>query len=338
MGWWDGMGLTPSVGRSGMGDVQIIWSKVGVKGRVGIADVGAMDMFVWPILVIFEPPSVLLDAGGRFLITSRRSFSDADIIVVWWRQNKVGVRPDSCLLLAIVLGTCVWEASTVAHPSWSSPAPWMYSPSIPSPRVIFDAVKRMTGVNSSNLGGDMGSVDTGDTHIGRRGFVMVRLYFVKSTPNSYYPHKSLVGPSITPESEFYQKTLHKPRHQSLNLRCLALRNHIFGNTQPAKLPTKQAPIHHRDPDRHRPTQRVREPFSPSRRVHQDNTTVPPYTLQNMQVQPAHTESPLPRVSIRTLEIRTRITTPALWWDVPVTRPGIGYEREGVGGGDPEDEL
>jgi len=85
MGWWDGMSLIPSVGGSGMGDVQIIWSKVGVKGRVGIADVGAMDMFVWPILVTFELSSVLLDGcggGGRCLIASRRSCSGVDIIFV----------------------------------------------------------------------------------------------------------------------------------------------------------------------------------------------------------------------------------------------------------------
>lgn len=232
----------------------------------------------------------------------------------------------------------MWEVSTVAHPSWSSPAPWMYSPSIPSPRVIFDAVKRMTGVNSSNLGGDMGSVDSGDIHIGRRGFVIVRLYFDKSTPNSCHPTNHLVRPSIIPRSEFYQKPLHKPRHQPLNLCALTPRNHIFGNTQPAKFPAEQTPIHHRDPDRHRPTQRIRKPLPPSCRVHEDNTTVPPYTLQNMQVQPPHTESPLPRVSVRALEIRTRITTPVLWWDVPVTRPGVGYEREGIRSSDTEDEL
>jgi len=74
---------------------------VGIEGRVGIADVGAMYMFVRPILVTFELSSVLLDdGGGRFLITSRRSCSGADIIFVWWCQNKVGVRPDSCLSIS----------------------------------------------------------------------------------------------------------------------------------------------------------------------------------------------------------------------------------------------
>ena len=114
MGWWDSMGLIPSVGRSGRRDVQITWPKIGVKGRVGTGNAGAMDMFARQILVIFELSTVLLDDDGRFLITFRRSCSSADMVFVWWCQSKAGFRPDSCLLLARVSGACVCEVSTAA--------------------------------------------------------------------------------------------------------------------------------------------------------------------------------------------------------------------------------
>ena len=78
---------------------------------------------------------------------------------------------------------------------------------------------------------------------------------------------------ITQRSEFFQKT--SPQTPTPTAQSLALRNHIFGNIRPAKLPTKQAPPRSRPALSYSAHPGTSFPVSSS---HEDSAVVPPYIL------------------------------------------------------------